>query len=285
LTTQSIIIGFALVTSLLYLLAISVTQAATAYALGEVYLGQPATIADSLRATAGKWYRYVGITFWQLGSWIWMPMVLVIPGTILLVIGSTGLKIVGGLLLFLGGIGGYIAGFIMYLRNLLAVPATVIERLPVRQSMRRSKVLSSGAKGRIFVVLLITGVLYLVIGAIQAPLLFMISAAARHGQESIGAHAGMLLINFVGRTLVSPIGMIGLCLVYFDQRVRKEALDLVMLMGGEVAAPVADWKPTAEPAQVWPPINTVVAESAPPAQIVERSPEEDAGHANDSPLG
>jgi len=54
-------------------------------------------------------------------------------------------------------------------------------------------------------------------------------------------------VGFVGHSLVQPVLMIGLSLLYFDQRVRKEAFDLVMLMGpgDAVAMPPAVIAPIA----------------------------------------
>jgi len=91
----------------------------------------------------------------------------------------------------------------------------------------------------------------------------------------------------VGRAAVFPVLMIGLSLIYFDQRVRKEALDLVMMMGGQTSAPTPDWNPAPQAAPVWPPLNSAVtpaAEPTPAAQNAVQSPEEDAGHANDAPV-
>lgn len=237
LTTSLVTLGFACVSGLLLFLAANMIQAATVFALSETYLGNQITIVSSLRATISRWYSYLGVALWQIGSFIWIPILLVIPGVVLIVaMKGSGLAILGGVLVFIGVLGGYIGGLIMYLRNSLGVQAVVIEGLTVRKAMRRSKVLTAGAKGRIFVVLLISGVLYIVIAMLQAPLLFLIGMAAKHGNEAIGAHAGLLLVNFAGRSLVGPVAMIGVSLVYFDQRVRMEALDLVMLMGGDAPA-------------------------------------------------
>jgi len=143
-----------------------------------------------------------------------------------------------GILMFLGIVGGGVAGIIFLLRNSMAIPATVVERLKVRASMRRSKVLAVGAKGRLFLVGLISYCLYMVVGILQAPLAIMMVLALRKGHESIAAQAGTLVIGFVGHSVVTPVAMIGFTLVYFDQRVRKEAFDLVVLLGEEQAAVV-----------------------------------------------
>jgi hypothetical protein len=68
----------------------------------------------------------------------------------------------------------------------------------------------------------------------------------------------MLLVGFVGHAAVQPVLMIGLSLLYFDQRVRKEAFDLMMMMGPETV-PVAAVQPA-----VWPPVAAVETAVWPP---------------------
>jgi hypothetical protein len=46
----------------------------------------------------------------------------------------------------------------------------------------------------------------------------------------------MLLVNFVAYSAVIPVMMIGLTLVYFDQRVRQDGLDLLLMLEGGVQA-------------------------------------------------
>ena len=224
--------GLALVAvSLLYLLVFVVTQAATVYALSEVYLGKTTTIGESLKATIGKWYRYLGIGIWQAGSMLWIPGVLLIAGLILLATKITGLTILGGVLIFLGIAGGFPVGVILWLRNSLAVQATVIEGLTVRPSMARSKILTAGAKGKVFVLLLLAGALSYAASLLQMPLMMFVMFTIASGGKAVVTEIIMLLVGFVGHALVQPVLMIGLSLLYFDQRVRKEAFDLVMLMG------------------------------------------------------
>lgn len=238
------------VTGLLFFMATAVTQAATVWALSEVYLGRQATIAASMRAVIGKWLRYIGIALWQAWSLLWLPMLVMIPGVVLLVLGKTrlgtGVTAVGGVLIFLGATAGLAFGVIFFLRNMLGVQAAVVERLKVCTAMRRSKVLSSGAKGRIFVVLLIAWCLFMVAAVVEMPMAFIIGFGALRGERHILAQAGVLVVNFVAHTLVSPVALIGLSLVYFDQRVRQEALDLLLMLGGGAeAGPAAGGAETA----------------------------------------
>ena len=224
----------AYIASLLFVLVSAITHAATALAMTRVYLGKTIDVREALGSTMPRWYRWIGIALWQAGSFAWIPVVAVIPGLLLLGFGargnSVGLAAIGGVLLFLAIFGGFPAGFILYLRNSLAVPAAVTEGLTIRPAMRRSKVLAAGAKGRIFVVLLIALSLLEVVGILQSPATFLVMLAPN--KEHYLARIIALLVTFVGHTAVAPIALIGLTLVYFDQRVRKEALDLELLLEG-----------------------------------------------------
>jgi len=172
-----------------------------------------------------------------------------------LVIKGIATMAVGGLLMFVGLLGGGVYGAIAYIRNSLAVAASVVEMLGVRASMRRSKQLAAGTKGRIFVVLLIAGLLYVVVGTAESPLLILM--VRNPHAEHIVAQAILLLVGFAAHTLIAPVSIIGLTLVYFDQRVRKEAFDLVMLLGPVDPAPGLAVAPEASvPAEV--PMETAV---------------------------
>ena len=275
------------VLAMLYLVTYVMTQAVTVFAMSEVYLGRPVTVVESVKATIGKWYRYLGIAIWQGFSMMWVPMVLTIPGFILMALGVTGLSVLGGFLVFLGILGGFPVGFILYLRNSLAVQATVVEGLPVRASMRRSKVLSSGAKGRIFVVLLLAGALTYIAGLLSAPLMVVAMYKSIKGAESMLIEAASLIVHFVATALVVPVAMIGISLVYFDQRVRKEALDLVMMMGNEVPdfspEPVLPAEQVAVVEMVAKPVFAEPLVVEEPRSVVEERGE-DAGPGGDAPL-
>ncbi|MGI4829085.1 MAG: hypothetical protein ACRYFU_12965 [Janthinobacterium lividum] len=223
---------------LVFFLVASITQAATSLSLSEVYLSRPIEAKQALGTVARRWYRWIAIALWQVGSMLWIPLLALIPGGLLLILGakqgSTVLTAVGGFLMLVAFTAGFVGGFLQYLRNALAVPAAIVEGLTIRAAMRRSKVLAAGAKGRMFVVLLIAGCLNLVVGALEAPATLLTLAAPK--QEHHVLQAITLVVAFVGRTVVFPVAFIGLALVYFDQRVRKEAFDLQLLLEGSRGA-------------------------------------------------
>ncbi len=223
------------ITIILVLLASAVTQAAAVWALSEVYLGRRATIGQSIRAVVGRTLRFVGIALWQLWSALWVLLLVGGAGALLLFgVGLVRSPWIGGTLLFLGIAGGGVYGVFAFIRNSLGVQSAVLEQLNVRRAMRRSKVLTAGAKGRIFVVYLITWCLFLVAGVLEAPLAFIIGFGVMRGEKHIGAQIVMLVVNFVAYSAVVPVLMIGLTLVYFDQRVRQDGLDLLLMLDGGV---------------------------------------------------
>ena len=235
------------------LLVSAVAQAAAVWALSEVYLGRRTRIGEAIRAVIGRWLRFVGIALWQIWSGLWLMLLIVGPG-LLLVLGPARIHSpwIGGTLIFLGFAGGAVYGVIAFIRNSLAVPSAVLEQLKVRAAMRRSKVLTAGAKGRIFVVFLITWCMFLVAGVIEMPLSVLAMLGTKQGHPHIGAQVAMLLVNFVAYSVVVPVMMIGLSLVYFDQRVRQDGLDLLLMLDNGANAGADEGAPptlnAAEPA-------------------------------------
>jgi hypothetical protein len=237
-TLYSAILGITYVAGFIYFFAHCIAQAATTSAMSDVYLGKPASIGSAFRAISGKWYAWIGIGWWQIWSASWIFMALFIPFVVLAalkinmgvggVAGNVGLVLLG--ILFVIAAMAY--GVIAYIRNSLAIPAKVSEGMSVRKAMRRSKDLAAGAKGRIFTVWLIVYAMNMVAGVLQMPLSFL----AIRGGTHIVTEMSILLITFLAHAVVPPVASIGLCLVYFDQRVRREAFDLEFLLGPEQQA-------------------------------------------------
>jgi hypothetical protein len=236
------------ITGLLVFLVSALTQAATVWALSEVYLGRGTTIGTSIRAVIGRWLRFLGIRIWQGWSAVWLMLVLAAPGGFLFAATRFRSPWIGGTLLFLAFTGGLVYGVIAFVRNSLGVQAAVLENLKVRAAMRRSKTLAAGAKGRIFVVYLIGWCLLMVAGMLESPLSMLVVFGAMRGERHVIAEASMLLVTFVAHSMVVPVVMIGLSVVYFDQRVRQDGLDLLLMLGG-VGAPASGSIPSLQAAE------------------------------------
>ena len=215
--------------SFLYLLIYGVANAATTSAVSSVYLGTVATIGSSYQAIRAAWPRWIGISLWQIGSAMWLPAIVLAAVFALVVSLGTSGALIGGFVGLLGFPASFVFAVIFYLRNSLGIPAGVMEGTAIRPSMRRSKELVAGRKGRIFLLYLVYFAMAMVAGAIQAPLVFL--ALKLHGAERYALQALQLFMGFAISMLVAPIPAIGLCLFYIDERVRREGFDVEYLMG------------------------------------------------------
>jgi hypothetical protein len=228
--------------AVLALVAYSITQAATVSAVSAVYLGRETSVSTALSSVRGHWFRYVLIALWQSWSAGWIFFLLIIPAFAIPAMGVRNLGSLIGLMIFLA-FASLIYGMIAYLRNSLAVPAAVVEDLRVPAAMRRSKLLSHGGKFRIFLLFLLLGALSMVAGMLTMP--FSVMLMQSRSGEHIIAQAIMLVITFISASVVAPVGAIGLCLFYVDERVRKEAFDIEFLM--ERSAPPIPQAASTEP--------------------------------------
>jgi hypothetical protein len=192
----------ALIGLVVTLVSTAVSQAATATAVSDLYLGNETTITGAYRRIRGSFGRMTGIVF-GLGLLIVIGFIcLVIPGIYLAIIWS------------------------------LAIPAAVIEDLGFAECRDRSKFLTEGALGRMFMIwVLVLFITYLVIFAIQVPVgAIGVMVLGRHATGSLTFNIIAGITGAMASTLVGPLGMIAFTIAYFNQRVRKEAFDVQLMM-------------------------------------------------------
>jgi hypothetical protein len=190
-----------------YLVILGVTaasQGATVIAVSHVHLAQPTSIAESFAGIKGRIF-YLALI--MIGYWIGIGV-----GFVLLIV----------------------PGVILGLMWALTIPVAVIEDTGLRDSVNRSAELTKGSRGRVFVVyLLFLVLLYALYMAWMFPILMVIGLAARN-HHIVGAplwsQIAIPVGSFFSQCLAGPLMTIGLSLLYYDQRVRKEAFDLQHMM-------------------------------------------------------
>jgi hypothetical protein len=219
---------FSVLGAVLYFAVYSVTHAATVFAVSSIYLGKQTSIRRTLDAVRVHWLRYCLIALWQSWSAGWVFALLIVPVAVMARLGLKNLNGILALLVF-GAMGGLVYGVVAYVRNSLAIPAAVMEDLPVRRAMRRSKQLVAGRKGRIFLLLLLLFALYFVAAALQFPFALLL-LRSRSAEHVVGQMLSMG-VAFLCNALIGPVASIALCLFYIDERVRREAFDIEFLMG------------------------------------------------------
>ncbi len=190
-------------TLLLTSIVSAASQAATVVAVSQVHLERPTSIADSFSRVKGE------------------------------IAGVVGLSILMGMCVGLGFILLIVPGILLALSWSVAVPVKVLEEKRASEAMSRSSELTKGDRGRIFVIWF----LFLVASVGVSVLLhwpIQIAAGARSifavQRMSTALQVASLMANFVSECLVGPLATIAFSLVYYDERVRKEAFDLQLMM-------------------------------------------------------
>jgi hypothetical protein len=233
---------------LVLFLAAGAAVAATNRAVAWLHLGEPATIRGAYQSILPRLGRYLWlmtIVFFV----VWTPLGLLYLG----LFGAMRYFNLGQQLSAAGGqhphvdphtaivfatvfgffgllmIPAVVYAVLMGLRYALALPACVLEDLKTRKALRRGIELSQGARGRIFVLGLLVGVIKLGVVSISQAF-FFVSIFKHHGQVSAGLTAVSQVIGFFTNTFLGPIYATGITLLYYDQRVRHEGYDIEWMM-------------------------------------------------------
>ncbi|MCI0384995.1 glycerophosphoryl diester phosphodiesterase membrane domain-containing protein [Streptomyces sp. CNQ085] len=197
-------------------------------------LGRPVSMGDAWRDSRPQLARLLGLTL-LVGVIVTGAVVLgFLPGILLSAAGSGPAGIGIGLL---GGFAGTAAAVWLWVRYCLSAPALMLERQGVLASLRRSAKLVRNSWWRIFGIQLLTVVLVFMVGMIiQLPVSFLAPVLSGDGIDPLvsGAVAEItwtyLIVVGIGAVLAStitlPISAGVTALLYMDQRIRREALDL-----------------------------------------------------------
>ena len=228
-----LIVGF---WSVVGLFAYGLSHSALTWGLASTYLGRPASLPAAFSVVRRHWLRYSGLTIMQLLVSGWPSLVgYGIFGALLLLMRSSGPialaigVIVGGLL----AVASLPYSIYRYIQISLAMPACVLENLRIMASLRRSRELLPDRKGRVFVVLLLGGALYMALGMVVGGLALF---ELRGDGNFIVLQIITLLLTFVAALLLQPLFSAAFAILYYDERVRREGFDIQFMMSeGQLA--------------------------------------------------
>jgi hypothetical protein len=198
------------------MLAMVIGFGAITFQMSRAYTGSPVGTKEALRRGVQRMWPLLGSFI------IFFPMVFI------------------GLMLCL------VPGILLVIATFALVPAVVLERRGPIQGIERSWALSRNAWGDVFLVLL---VVYL-ITALPGMAIAMLAMVGMGGVIASGADPGALMgvqaavqvLSALVRALTIPFSMGCTVLLYYDRRVRTEALDVQMMAeslnttGGEAPA-------------------------------------------------
>jgi hypothetical protein len=230
---------------IIYMVGYAITTGATVHAVSMLHLGRTTSVKDAYKRVKPIWGRLLllmlRIFFVAGGPLIACYAILLALSLVMLsvtrgsAVNSSMAAMAGiGLLVLLVALGAAaVWALIAYCRYALAVPACAIEGLPIKYALIRSKFLSKGNLGRVFAVYLLTLVI-----TISVKSLLLAPAYMSPGAFSFrtGWHLTPVLLGwsiaaeFLGALFAGPIAAIAMALVYYDERVRKEAFDLQVMM-------------------------------------------------------
>jgi hypothetical protein len=193
---------FSMGAALLTVIVSAASQAATVVAVSQVHLDRPTSVMESFSRVKG-----------EIG-------------------GVIGLSILVGLGVGLGFILLIVPGILLALMWSLAVPVKILENKGATDAMSRSSDLTKGDRGRIFIIWLLFIVLSVAVTwLLQWPILIAAGVSARGLQRvASGWQVASLVATFISQCLVGPLVTIAFSLVYYDERVRKDAFDLQVMM-------------------------------------------------------
>jgi hypothetical protein len=239
-------LGFGAIAGLLIMLAgMALAHAATVRAVAAVHLGRSITIVEAYKSLRGRIWRVLGVfvcvlllaTLAVLVAFLLLFAVLLMFRTLLEGTGRETAAIAGFAILGVTLVVVIIA-MIVWVRYALAIACCVVEDLGVIKSIKRSSALSKGSRFRIFLIYIVFVILAVLAGAALGAL------AGGFGTLITNAPTRLVLIYFAGfvaGVLTGPLATIGIALVYYDERVRKEAFDLQVMMSDlDSPAPAAD---------------------------------------------
>jgi len=219
---------------------LTISQAATVKAVAAVHLDQTTSVWAAYGSVRRRIFSVLGVLlFVFLIAGLITGVLLVILGIglglVIVALGSAARSQVVSLILGFAFLLSALAIFVaLYVRYALAIQACIVENLGSWASMKRSVQLSKDGRLRIATVY----VLFLIlswIAAVSLESLGRLAATPWHNQ--IASLVVVQVAGFVAGSLTDPLATIGISLLYYDQRVRKEAFDLQLMMSSLDAAP------------------------------------------------
>ncbi len=189
------------------LIAFAAAQSATFAAISHVYLGRPATVAGSFSQVRGRILAVAGIGFCVGVAILLGCVLLIVPGVLLAVMWA------------------------------LTIPAAVLEGKSLVKATARSAELTKGHRGRVFLLgalfVLLIWIVSIILNLPVVVATFVVAMKAAT-PAAVALPPWLLVLtllnSFVSNSLLWPLMLILLGLLYYDLRVRKEAFDLQLLM-------------------------------------------------------
>lgn len=216
--------------SVVTMIATLFTTAVLTVVVSRSVLGRSVTLSDAWTEARPRILQLLGLTLLLSVMSVAIMTVGLLPG---LLLGGVG----GAALAFLGFVAACAVVFWLLIRFALATPALMLERQSILVSLRRSAKLVRGNWWRTFGVLALTYLLIFVVTLIIAIPFGIVAVTVDSDNVSEFLSSGssdfgwpFVIISGIGEVIVTTLTypfIAGVtALLYVDQRIRREALDL-----------------------------------------------------------
>ncbi|MEV0259644.1 hypothetical protein AB0H82_36035 [Streptomyces sp. NPDC050732] len=196
-------------------------------------LGKSVTATEAWQDSRPQLAKLFGLTLLIPLIGVAIVAVGTLPGVLIALAGSSD---AGAGLAALGGLGAGVVAVWIVVRLSLASPALMLEKQGIKKSLIRSTKLVRGSWWRVFGIQLLAAIIANVVASIIViPFTFIAGAVSGEGVtgflDSTGELGWTFLIvsgvgSVIGSMLTFPITAGVTVLLYIDQRIRREALDL-----------------------------------------------------------
>ncbi|MFE4678576.1 glycerophosphoryl diester phosphodiesterase membrane domain-containing protein [Streptomyces sp. NPDC056721] len=222
------------VVQIVYLLGTIVATALLTTVTSRAVLGKSVTTGEAWKDAKPQLLKLAGLTLLLPLIAAAVLFVCMLPGILVAALSSSDS---GAPLIALGALGGAVLAIWLMIRFSLASPALMLEKQSILKSMSRSAKLVRGSWWRVFGIQLLAGIIAgLVSSIIVIPFTFLAAALGGEGVSGLldggtGDLGWTFLIvtgvgSVIGSMLTFPITAGVTVLLYIDQRIRREALDL-----------------------------------------------------------
>jgi hypothetical protein len=224
--------GIYTVSIVVYWITYMFALGASTVAVSEIYAGRDISVGGAF----GRARPHLGRLL--LLALLWF-VVIVGPGAIMMGVGAglmVGMRqsptmVVGVLIMTLGALVLFATCIFLSLRYAVSAPALILEGASPWRSLTRSTFLTKGFLGRVFLLSFCAAMLaYTAVMLLQMP--FNVASVVAGPTSPAGFYLALIGVfsGVIGQTLTAPIMVIGVAVLYYDFRVRKEALDLQVMM-------------------------------------------------------
>lgn len=189
-------------------------------------LGKDITLARAWQGTRPLLWRLLGVSALTPLIPAGLFLACLLPGLVLAALFGAA----GGAVLVLGFIGGGVLFVYAYVLLALATPALILEKQTVAKALARSRKLVTGSWWRVCGILLLIMILSGILGAIVQTPFSLATGFSQFGAAAVPDSFTDAMIVGIGGVIAYaitfPFNAGATALLYIDQRMRREALDL-----------------------------------------------------------